>query len=121
MPLKKIDIVNFLKKRIFGKKIPKNYLSMSIEKVSSMDSLKIFKLIIEIESNRTFDIINRSIQISRETNRTVNSLIMLYQINNNSQDFKQHHELQKKINNQIKSKYIIVINPDNNYDIGNKI
>ena len=78
-------------------------------------------IIIEIESNRTIDIINRSIQISRETNRTVNSLIMLYQINNNSQDFKQHHELQKKINNQIKSKYIIVINPDNNYDIGNEI
>ena len=50
MSLKKTDIVNFLKKKIFGKKIPKNYLTMNIEKVSTMDSLKIFKLIIEIEA-----------------------------------------------------------------------
>ena len=50
MSFKKIDIINFLKKKVFGKKIPKNYMSMSIEKVSTMDSLKIFKLIIEIET-----------------------------------------------------------------------
>ena len=50
MSLQKTNIINFLKKKIFDKKIPKNYLSMNIEKVSTMDSLKIFKLIIEIEA-----------------------------------------------------------------------
>ena len=59
MSLKKTDIVNFLKKKIFGKKIPKNYLSMNIEKVSTMDSLKIFKLIIEIDIKKTRNVFTR--------------------------------------------------------------
>ena len=50
MSIKKTDITNFLKKKVFGKKIPKNYLSINIEKISTMDSLRIFKLIIEIEA-----------------------------------------------------------------------
>ena len=50
MSSKKIDIENFLKKKIFGKSIPKNYLSTYIDKIDTMDSLKIFKLIFEIET-----------------------------------------------------------------------
>lgn len=50
MSQKKTDIINFLKKKVFGKKIPNNYLSINIEKISTMDSLRIFKLIIEIET-----------------------------------------------------------------------
>ena len=50
MSSKKIDIENFLKQKIIGKSIPKNYLSTDIEKISTMDSLKIFKLILEIET-----------------------------------------------------------------------
>tara|TARA_Y100000768_G_C23962829_1_gene676289 strand:+ start:677 stop:925 length:249 start_codon:yes stop_codon:yes gene_type:complete len=50
MSVKKKDIENFLIKKIFGKKIPKNYLSINIVKTNEIDSLKMFKLIIEIET-----------------------------------------------------------------------
>ena len=50
MSIKKKDIENFLIKKVFGKKIPKNYLSINIAKTNEIDSLKMFKLIIEIET-----------------------------------------------------------------------
>ena len=43
-------IIDNLKKLIFGKKIPKNYLKFNILKHDNFDSLKIFKLIIKLET-----------------------------------------------------------------------
>ena len=43
-------ILNYLKKIIFGKKIPKNFLNLNIKNYNEIDSLKIFKILITIES-----------------------------------------------------------------------
>ncbi len=48
---KDIDtITNYIKKLIFKKKIPKNYLSLNLSKFDKFDSLAIFKMILKIET-----------------------------------------------------------------------
>lgn len=58
----------------------------------------------------------RSQRIIRNINRIIN------QLNLNQPDIKEiqeHYKLQKKINDQIKSKYVIIINPNKEIEIGN--
>ena len=46
----KLKIESFLIKKIFKKKIPKNYKNLKILKLESMDYLGIFKIIVSAES-----------------------------------------------------------------------
>lgn len=62
----------------------------------------------------------RSRRISGNINRTINRLIRINQLRHDIQAFQEHQELQKKINNQIKSRYVVIINPNHNLQIGNE-
>jgi len=49
--IKKTDEIKlYLKKTLFKKKIPKNYLTTELLKIDKIDSLVIFKLLIMLES-----------------------------------------------------------------------
>ena len=43
-------IINYIKKLIFKKKIPKDYLNLNLFKFDELDSLAIFKMILKIEN-----------------------------------------------------------------------
>ena len=45
-----IELKKFLKKLIFGNKVPKNYSKINILKYENLDSVSIFKMIVKIES-----------------------------------------------------------------------
>ena len=47
---KKSKIENYIKKLIFKKHIPKNYLKINLFKFDNLDSLALFKMILKIES-----------------------------------------------------------------------
>jgi len=46
----KKEINHFLTKLLFNKKLPKNYKEINILEYNKLDSLKIFKLLLKIES-----------------------------------------------------------------------
>ena len=43
-------IIDYIKKLIFKKKIPKNFLNLNLFKFDELDSLAIFKMILKIET-----------------------------------------------------------------------
>ena len=68
-------ILDYLKKIVYGKKIPKDFLNLNIKKYNEIDSLKIFKIIITIEAK--FDIKFKDKEIFSKKFNTLKGILEL--------------------------------------------
>ena len=79
---KDIDtITNYIKKLIFKKKIPKNYLSLNLSKFDKFDSLAIFKIILKIEKKYKIKISDNDLFSNKFRNIKKISIFLYKKIN----------------------------------------